>query len=195
MVSEAGWAQKTAQALLSRELPLRWAHTGGVAARSLQLAGVLGPDSELLTAACWMHDIGYSGGLAVSGFHPLDGARYLRDYSSAPELLCRLVAYHSAALEDAARRGLAGTLTSEFAPPPPHLADALTFCDMTTGPDGTVVTVEERLAEICDRYGPDHAVTVSVQGSSAALTAAVRRVTAWVAAAATASGPGSFAAG
>jgi hypothetical protein len=29
--------------------------------------------------------------LAVTGFHPLDGARYLRDVAKADALLCRLV--------------------------------------------------------------------------------------------------------
>jgi HD superfamily phosphodiesterase len=38
---------------------------------------------DLLEAAAWLHDIGYSPEIAVSGFHPLDGARYLRDVANA----------------------------------------------------------------------------------------------------------------
>jgi hypothetical protein len=30
----------------------------------------------------------------------------------------------------------------------------LTYCDMTTSPDGEPVPVDRRLAEIHDRYGP-----------------------------------------
>ena len=31
-----------------------------------------------LVAAAWLHDIGYAPELVETGFHPLDGARYLR---------------------------------------------------------------------------------------------------------------------
>ena len=39
------------------------------------------------------------------------------------------------------------------------LDDALTYCDMTTDPDGQLVSVDDRLAEISERYGPGHIVT------------------------------------
>jgi HD superfamily phosphodiesterase len=32
----------------------------------------------VLVAACYLHDIGYALALARGGFHPLDGARFLR---------------------------------------------------------------------------------------------------------------------
>jgi hypothetical protein len=48
-------------------------------------------------------------------------------------------------------------------PPPQHLADALTFCDMTTSPDGEHVPVHNRLAEIHDRYGTGHLVSRSMR--------------------------------
>lgn len=38
------------------------------------------------------------------------------------------------------------------------MAQALTYCDMTTGPDGEPVNVETRLAEIVNRYGEGHVV-------------------------------------
>ena len=66
----------------------------------------------------------------------------------AESLLCRLVAHHSCAVIEADERGLAHVLTREFTPPPQPLADALTFCDMTTSPDGEHVQVQNRLAEI-----------------------------------------------
>jgi hypothetical protein len=53
-----------------------------------------GADAELLEGAAWLHDIGYSPEL-VDTFHPLDGARYLRDVCHADEKLCGLVAHHS----------------------------------------------------------------------------------------------------
>jgi hypothetical protein len=44
-------------------------------------------------------------------------------------------------------------LRADFAPAPLALADALTYCDMTTTPDGGVTDVSSRLAEILERYG------------------------------------------
>ena len=112
-----------------------------------------------------------------TGFHPLDGARYLRDTEHASDLLCCLVAHHSGAVTGAAESGLADDLVSEFPPPPEDLLDALTYSDMTTGPDGQPMRVEERLAEIIGRYGPGHAVTRVITRSSPDLKAAVSRVT------------------
>ena len=66
-------------------------------------------------------------------------------------MLCGLVAHHSCAVIEAEERGLADLLHREFGPPPQPLADALTFCDMTTSPDGQQVHVTRRLAEIYDR--------------------------------------------
>ena len=43
------------------------------------LAAVLGADADLLEAAAWLHDIGYTADVATAGLHALDGARYLRD--------------------------------------------------------------------------------------------------------------------
>ena len=40
---------------------------------------MLGADADLIEAAAWLHDIGYALGLATTGLHQLDGARYLRD--------------------------------------------------------------------------------------------------------------------
>src|SRR4029077_12841040 len=152
----ASWAQQLARALLQEALPRRWAHVQGVAARARSLAPVLGADADLLEAAAWLHDIGYAPRLATTGLHQLDGARYLRDAQQADAMLCRLVAHHSCAIIEAGERGLADTLSCEFEPAPDVLASVLTCCDMTTGPDGRPVPVEQRLADIHERYGPGH---------------------------------------
>src|SRR5947207_11845424 len=103
----APWAGHLARALLQEPLPRRWAHVQGVAARARGLAAVLGADADPLEAAAWLHDIGYPPGLAVTGLHALDGARYLRDAQHADAMLCRLVAHHSCATIEAGERGLA----------------------------------------------------------------------------------------
>jgi hypothetical protein len=152
MQTTAAWAEGLARALLADSLPRRWSHVQGVAARARTLKPSLGADANLIEAAAWLHDIGYLPELAGTGLHGLDGARYLRDVQHAEPLLCRLVAHHSCAVIEAEERGLAHVLTREFTPPPRLLADALTFCDMTTSPDGAHVHVHNRLAEIHDRY-------------------------------------------
>jgi hypothetical protein len=174
---QAERAEATARRLLATALPRRWAHTQGVAATARGLAPVLGPDTDLVTAAAWLHDIGYAPGIAATGFHPLDGARHLRDTEGAGAMLCRLVAHHSCAINEAIERGLAGELAAEFRPAPRDLADALIYCDLTTSPDGHRLGVARRLAEIRSRYGPDHLVSRSIARSEPALTSAVGRVT------------------
>lgn len=173
----AAWAEETARSLLEIALPRRWMHTRGVAARARSLVPALNADdAELVEAAAWLHDIGYSPSLALTGFHPLDGARYLRSSGRPNDLLCRLVAHHSCAINEAEERGLRAALLDEFPFPPPGLLEALTYCDMTTTPDGDPVGVHERLSEIKVRYGPGHIVTRSIERSSPAIALAVSHV-------------------
>jgi hypothetical protein len=172
----ASWAGHLARALLQESLPRRWAHVQGAAGQARSLAGVLGADADLLQAAAWLHEIGYAPGLAVTGLHALDGARYLRDAQHADALLCRLVARHSCAIIEAGERGLADVLTREFEPASYALSSVLTFCDMTTSPDGKLVPVETRLAEIHHRYGPGHLVSRSIQRATPTILRAVEQV-------------------
>jgi hypothetical protein len=148
----------------------------GVADTARSLAPILGKNADLLTAAAILHDIGYAPRLATTGFHPLDGARYLRDVEHAQPMLCRLVAHHSCAIIEAGERGLAGQLAREFKPAPHDLADALIYCDMTTGPDGQRISIEQRLADIRVRYGPADPVTRAIARSAPQLEAATRRI-------------------
>jgi HD domain len=172
----ASWAEHLAQALIQDSLPRRWAHVQGVAAQARSLAPALGTDAELLEAAARLHDIGYAPSLVSTGLHSLDGARHLRDTQHAGAILCRLVAHHSCAIIEAGERGLADVLALEFEPAPGTLASALTYCDMTTSPDGEPVPVERRLAEIRDRYGPGHLVSRSIQRATPMILGAVEQI-------------------
>jgi hypothetical protein len=176
MNATAAWASEIARDLLEVPLPRRWAHTQGVAGKARGLAPILGDQADLLEAAAWLHDIGYSPEIAVTGFHPLDGARYLRDVARADDVLCRLVAGHSCAAIEAEQRGLAEDLHTEFPPADGCLSRALIYCDMTTTPDGEPVNVSDRLAEIRQRYGPVHLVTRFTQLAEPHLVGAVRDV-------------------
>src|SRR5260370_21893416 len=97
-MSHSEWAAQTARKLLQDQLPVRWAHTRRVAAQARTLSPIIGADADLLEAAAWLHDIGYSPRLVRTGFHPLDGARFLRDSEGADDLLCCLVAHHTCAI-------------------------------------------------------------------------------------------------
>lgn len=176
-VDQAIWAEELARKLLEIPLPRRWAHVQGVAARARTLAPILGDDADLLEAAGWLHDIGYSPELADTGFHPLDGARYLRDVRAADSTLCRLVANHSCAVIEAGERGLDRELSGEFPAPAPDLSDALAYCDMTTTPTGCLVSVHDRLLEIRQRYGPSNVVTRFTHEAEPNLVASVARTT------------------
>lgn len=175
-MSYTNWAAATARSLLAHTLPRRWAHTQGVAAAARTVVPALSGQADLLVAAAWLHDIGYAPGLHGTGFHQLDGARYLRDVEHAAPLLCRLVAHHSCAVIEAAERGLAADLLREFQPAPADLADALIYSDMTTSPGGQPTPVEQRLAEIQARYGHGHLVSWSISKAAPQLIAAVQRV-------------------
>jgi hypothetical protein len=176
MHSLPAWAEDLARNLLEDSLPRRWAHVQGVAARARSLAPAVGADTELLEAATWLHDIGYLPELAKTDLHGLDGARYLRDVHHAEPMLCRLVAHHSCAIIEADERGLDDVLRREFEAPPRPLADALTFCDMTTSPDGEPMNVDRRLAEIRHRYGSGHLVTRSIRRATPMILQAVGQI-------------------
>jgi putative nucleotidyltransferase with HDIG domain len=168
-------AKSVAGRLLEHELPRRWAHTQGAAARARDLAGMLGERAELVETAAWLHDIGYSSAVRSTGFHPLDGARYLRDVVVAEDVVCRLVAHHTGALVEADERGIA-ELADEFALPEQEMLEALTYCDMTAGVDGCQVTVEQRLSEILMRYPSEHVVHRSIVRSGPSLRRAASNV-------------------
>lgn len=170
------WARDLARRLLAGPLPRRWSHTQGVARQAEAVARIVGDDADRLVCAAWLHDIGYAPTLVVTGFHPLDGARFLRDVEGADERLCRLVAHHSYAGVEARRRGLAGELVAEFPPLDGLVADALTYCDMTTGPDGAPVEVETRLAEVIARYGDGDLVTESIKEARPGIERSAQRV-------------------
>jgi hypothetical protein len=166
-------AKEMAARKLTSTLPRRWRHVRSVARRAKWVAEMLSLSEELVAAA-WLHDIGYAPELVETGFHPLDGARYLRQVG-VPEPVVSLVAYHSCARIEADVRDLGDVLKSEFVPGDPLLADALCYCDMTTGPDGDYVRPADRLVEIRGRYGPDHEVTRFVErAASEILTTAAR---------------------
>ena len=153
----------------------RWRHVEGVARRAGTLSGLASTEDRVaVVAAAWLHDVGYAPTVAVTGLHPLDGARYLRN-EGWPELVVCLVAHHTGAEVEAEERGLTQEL-AEFDRPPEPLLDLVTTADLTTSPDGDEVNAAQRLAEILRRYPPDDPVHRAVTRSTPSLLAAADRV-------------------
>jgi hypothetical protein len=167
---------------LAAVLPRRWRHVQVVAARAKRLSALPDISGELLVAAAWLHDIGYAPRLAVTGFHPLDGARFLRD-QGAGDRLANLVAHHSCSVHEARVRGLDETLLAEFEIEASPTYDALVFCDLTTGPDGEPVAYQARMDEVEQRYGPAHEVTRALELARSDLVGCCERTLALIAAA------------
>lgn len=167
------WARETARALMADELPRRWRHVQAVGAKAESLGPAFGDEAELLTMAAWLHDIGYARSLQDTGFHPLDGARYLRRLGVEVRL-CSLVANHSGALAEADLRGLTDEM-ADFPDEGSEVRDAVWYCDMTTSPVGKPTVFNDRLAEIRNRYGSDHTVPRGIEAVADEIRAAVWR--------------------
>ncbi|WDZ86383.1 HD domain-containing protein [Micromonospora cathayae] len=168
-------AREIARRKLETPLPRRWSHVQAVAAKARTVSeAVPAEDRDVLVASAWLHDIGYNAELVDTGFHALDGGRWLRR-ERFDERIAALVAHHSCAWLEAEERGLGDVLAAEFPREETAVTDALCFSDMTTGPDGQDFEVLERLAEIRSRYGPDHLVTRFIIRAEPEMVAAVQR--------------------
>jgi hypothetical protein len=149
------WAAGEAECLLS-PLGDRWKHVRAVGERARSVAAILDrEDRNYLVAAAYLHDIGYAPDLQRTGLHQLDGARYLR--SLGAKRLARLVAHHSEARFEIRLRGFGEELAA-YKREKSWVSDALTYCDLTTGPTGLPMTFEDRVAEVEQRYGESEVV-------------------------------------
>lgn len=158
-----------------RDMPDRFAHVAGVAKSANDAAARRNiKKRDELVAAAWLHDIGYAKSIAFTGFHPLDGARFLEADGFDP-LIVSLVAYHSEAIVEAGERDVQSQLL-KVAYPPKQLLDFLTFADMTTGPRGETVRFDDRIDEILTRYKPNDPVFRAVTRSKTELRAIVGRM-------------------
>jgi HD domain len=166
------WARAQAEQLMA-PMGDRWLHVQAVARKAARVAILLlANDSETLLAAAFLHDIGYAPSLNWRGFHPVDGARFLR--AQGRERLACLVAHHSGARFEAEERGLVEELAA-FPVEDGPVMDALTFADMTIGPAGQPMTLDERISEIRDRYPQDDPVHRAIVRARPLLQAAIDR--------------------
>jgi hypothetical protein len=165
------WAAAEAERLLS-PLGARWDHVRAVGQCAREVGVVLNQeDRRYLVAAAYLHDIGYAPEVQRTGLHQLDGARYIR--SLGAERLARLVAHHSEARFEIRLRGFGEELTS-YKREESWVSDALTYCDLTTGPTGLPMTFENRVAEVKQRYG-DGEIVDALRQATPYLLGAIER--------------------
>jgi hypothetical protein len=150
----------------------RWAHVQAIGrlAEVMLAAGLIGDD---VASAAWLHDVGYAPDFAVTGFHPLDGARYLQRLG-APEAVVALVGSHTGARWEASERGLLDEW-SKLPTPSDEDLDTLTLIDLVIGPTGQPVEPGTRIEEVLGRYSPADPTHRAVQASREALTRSASR--------------------
>ncbi|MBV9228374.1 MAG: HD domain-containing protein [Chloroflexi bacterium] len=167
------WASEQAASFIA-PLGNRWLHVQGVVRQAYQVSKILNEnDCPYLIAAAYLHDIGYAPSLKKTNFHPLDGAYYIRSFGH--ERLASLVAHHFQARIEAELLGCTQDL-DKFPREYSLLADALDYCDCTTGPTGIAVSWEERANEIQTRYTENSVAVQSLHKAKPYLTLAITRV-------------------
>ena len=171
-LSIINWAEQRVTPLLT-PLGNRWLHTKGVVARARHVSRAFDEeDRATLIAAAYLHDIGYAPSLNTTDFHPIDGANYLLQQGQIR--LASLVAYHSEAQYEAALRGLSNDL-NRFSREYSIIADALTYCDMTTSSIGLQISFEERLTDIFQRHDETDIVNQAIHQAISSLTQTITR--------------------
>lgn len=172
----AGWAEQLAEDKLGAQVPRRWTHTQHSVRRARSISPIVGEDAELLVAAVAVHDIGHSPDLGldeVSSFPLYDAVRYLEGIS-APERLVALVANHALGRLEGELRGY--PQMAEYTDEGGLIRDGLWFSCLTVGPDGQVVSFDERVREWVVRYADDEVMGVFTPQAVPLLQESVDRV-------------------
>ncbi len=167
------WAREQAISLLS-PLGDRWLHVQGVVAKAKELSRLLkDADGLSLLVAAYLHDIAYAPSLVITGFHPIDGAKYIEPFVG--ERVAGLVAHHTQSHFEAAFRGLTRELAT-FPDEKTIISDALAYCDVLTDSKGNTVSLRQRREGVIARYGPDHIVAQSFLRAYPYLCLSVARI-------------------
>jgi len=168
-------AESLARRLLADDSD-RFAHcrySAGIAELAADALGL--QDSDALIAAAWLHDIGYVPSLAMTGFHPLDGALRLAS-EGWPDETVLLVAHHSHADLLARYFGVENQLTV-LDHASGEAEDILTYADLRSGTTGMGAVPEQRIAEMRRGHSKNPTVPKEVrEGRYDLLLAAANRV-------------------
>ena len=89
--------------------------------------------------------------------------------------MASLTAYHSGAQFEAALRGIS-TQLEMFPREVSLVADALTYCDLTTSSTGKHISFQERMDDIFNRYDESHIVSRAIRQATPYLSGILERV-------------------
>jgi hypothetical protein len=134
--------------------PRRVLHIMEIARRVRQSGKLLGfseTDLDLSECAALLHDIGYWQPIATTGFHPVDGANFLKEQGQ--EILADLIIGHSCSPEEGKLMGFDGIEQSKTL-----IGKLITYWDVQVKQGGEVVSYKERFEDIINRYGVDSIV-------------------------------------
>jgi HD superfamily phosphodiesterase len=100
-----------------------------------------------------VHDLGYCDDFSITGFHPIDGYRYL---IKIDKTIADRMVLHTSTPEEAELRHiiLPDIIMDDY-------AKLLSYADSRVTGDGRVVSFEERLQDITSRYGNNHLVSIA----------------------------------
>jgi hypothetical protein len=118
-----------------------------------------------------------TGGWDEIAARPVEVDVFARPESAAVLLVIHSIQRFGVPAPSSRRRnaGWPDVLGLEFESAPYVLSSVLTFCDMTTSPDGEPVPLDRRLAEIHNHYSSGHLVSRSTQRATPMPTACGRR--------------------
>jgi putative nucleotidyltransferase with HDIG domain len=139
--------------MLESNLTDRYKHTIAVSLVMKDKASELGLDPHIAQCIGLLHDIGYTNRIKTTGFHALDGYNHLL---TIDKTTAERIALHTSTPEEAELRNI----------PIPKIkqdiyAILLSYADARVMGNGKIVSFEERLEDIINRYGENHIVSIA----------------------------------
>lgn len=131
----------------------RYKHTIAVSLLMREKAQEIGLCSDTAQCVGLLHDIGYSDDIKKTGFHALDGYNYLKNID---QCMAERIALHTSTPEEAELRGINLPKVKQD-----KYARLLSYADSRVMGNGKVVSFEERLNDIINRYGETHLVSIA----------------------------------
>lgn len=167
------WATDLAGSVMRTDMPARWTHALGALRLARTLEPVVGADVEVLAAAAVCHDLGYHPSLHRTGYPPLDLWAHLRQLG-APDRLANLCAHTIASRVEGDLRGH-GVAYDPIPDEQTAVRDALWYCCLTVGTDGSRVRYSDRMSQARVRFADDPIVSQWMIDADEALVGATLR--------------------
>jgi putative nucleotidyltransferase with HDIG domain len=131
----------------------RYKHTISVSLVMKDKASEIGLDPHIAQCIGLLHDIGYTYRIKTTGFHALDGYNHLLNIDKKT---AERIALHTSTPEEAELRNIAIPKIKQDI-----YAVLLSYADARVMVNGKVVSFDERLEDIINRYGEEHIVSIA----------------------------------